>query len=106
MGRRHHNEEPVAAEPVTPEASITTPSSSQSSFSSYTSEIKNGNSGEIDAIRQKYRDMLYANLDMISNKIIDNTKKQSARNSAVTKFMKTFNIIVDGQEDKTLEFND
>ena len=50
--------------------------------------------------------MLYANLDMISNAIVDNTKKQSARNTTVTKFMKTFNIMLDDQEDKTLDFND
>jgi hypothetical protein len=50
--------------------------------------------------------MLYANLDIISNSIIDNTKKQSARNTTITKFMKTFNIMLDGQEDKSIDFND
>jgi hypothetical protein len=43
---------------------------------------------------------------MIGEKIIDNTKKQSAKNSVVMNFMKTFNIITDNQEDKSLEFND
>lgn len=56
-------------------------------------------------IKSKYRDMLDKNLDMISDKIIDNTKKQSAINSVITKFMKTFNIIRDGQENKSIEFS-
>jgi hypothetical protein len=43
---------------------------------------------------------------MISNTIVDNTKKQSARNTTVTKFMRTFNIMIDDQEDKSLDFND
>jgi hypothetical protein len=50
--------------------------------------------------------MLFANLDMISDRIVDNTKKQSARNSVITRFMKTFNIIEDGQDNKGIEFND
>jgi hypothetical protein len=60
----------------------------------------------MEAIRKKYRDMLYANLDMISDRIVENTKKQSARNSVITRFMKTFNIIEDGQDNKGIEFND
>jgi hypothetical protein len=49
--------------------------------------------------------MLYAKIDMIGDKIMENTKRQSAINSTVTKFMKTFNIILDGQENKSIEFN-
>jgi hypothetical protein len=60
----------------------------------------------MEAIRKKYRDMLYANLDMISDRIVENTKRQSARNSVITRFMKTFNIIEDGQDNKGIEFND
>jgi hypothetical protein len=60
----------------------------------------------MEAIRKKYRDMLYANLDMISDRIVENTKKQSARNSVITRFMKTFNIIEDRQDNKGIEFND
>lgn len=104
--RNIHREEPAPAEPVASEVPVDNSTSSQSSFKPYTSEISSQNNGEIEAIRKKYRDMLYANLDMISNSIIDNTKKQSARNTTITKFMKTFNIMLDGQEDKSIDFND
>jgi hypothetical protein len=64
------------------------------------------NNKRIESIKQKYEAMLYAKIDMIGDKIMENTKKQSAINSSVTKFMKTFNIITEGQEGKTIEFND
>ena len=60
---------------------------------------------EIDEIRKKYKEMLYSNLDMISDRIIDNTKKQSAINSVLIKFMKTFNIIWDWWNE-SIEFNE
>lgn len=63
------------------------------------------NTWELKAIRDKYREMFNANFDMISNAIVDNTKKQSAKNSVITKFMKTFNIILDGQEERKIDFN-
>ena len=100
----HHDETAPVIEPTVTSTPISNSSQPQS-FSSW-SEIKKQNTGEIDAIRKKYKDMLYANLDMISNAIVDNTKKQSARNTTVTKFMKTFNIMLDDQEDRTLDFND
>ena len=66
----------------------------------------NRDKNEIVSLKQKYSEMLHANIDMISKKIIDNTRGQSTKNSAVMNFMKTFNIIIDDQEDKDLEFND
>ena len=33
-------------------------------------------------------------------------KKQSLKNSVIINFMKTFNIIIDGQEDMSIDFND
>ena len=66
----------------------------------------NRDKNQIASLRQKYSEMLHSNIDMIGEKIIDNTKKQSAKNSVVMNFMKTFNIITDNQEDKSLEFND
>ncbi|MBR4634131.1 hypothetical protein IKO50_04185 [bacterium] len=47
----------------------------------------------MESIRKKYKDMLNINLDMISNSIINHTKRQSAVNSIITKFMTTFNIM-------------
>lgn len=70
------------------------------------SGIVNKNKERIKAIKEKYEAMLYAKIDMIGDKIMENTKKQSAINSSVTKFMKTFNIITEWQEGKTIEFND
>ena len=63
-------------------------------------------SKKIETIKQKYEAMLYTDIDIISDSIVNNAKKQSAINSVVTKFMKTFNIIIDGQEKKSIEFND
>ena len=60
----------------------------------------------LEAIKQKYEAMLYEKIDMIGDKIMENTKKQSAINSSVTKFMKTFNIITEWQEGRTIEFSD
>ena len=97
-------EEPTPSEPVVTNSPVSTWSQSQS-FKPW-SEIGKQNIGEMEAIRKKYRDMLYANLDMISDRIVENTKKQSARNSVITRFMKTFNIIEDGQDNKGIEFND
>ena len=101
---------PVSAASIlnnTPVNSIPQPQSQpQSAFKPSTTEITRHNNSEIEAIKWKYREMLFANLDMISDRIVDNTKKQSARNSVVTKFMKTFNIILDGQEESGIDFND
>lgn len=94
------NTEPTPSEPAnTP---VNTPSQPQS-FKPST--IINNNSIDLNAIKSKYKDMLYANLDMISNRIIDNTKRQSAMNSVVTKFMKTFNIIPTQWEFGSIDFN-
>ena len=89
----------------TPSIPTNTPSQSQT-FKPSDFETWNKGKDEIDNIRKKYRDMLYANLNMINNNIIDNAKKQSTKNSIITKFMKTFNIMTDGQEDKSIDFND
>jgi len=79
---------------------------SYQSFQPTVSGIVNKNREKIESIKQKYEAMLYAKIDMIGDTIIENTKKQSAINSSVMKFMKTFNIITDGQDDKNIEFND
>lgn len=81
-------------------------SSQQWSFEPATSEIRSNNNGEMEAIRKKYRDMLNANLDMISNSIIDHTKRQSTMNTAITKFMTTFNIMSPYWWFSSLDFND
>ena len=45
-------------------------------------------------------------INLIEDAIIAWTEKQSERNSVITNFMKTFNIILDTQEDKSIDFND
>lgn len=101
-------EEPVEDSiPTETTSSIPVNTSSQTqSFRPSASKGWKRNGAEFDGIRKKYRDMLNSNLDMISNNIVNNTKKQSAVNSVVTRFMKTFNIIKDGQENRSIEFND
>lgn len=61
---------------------------------------------EIDSLRKTFWEMIHANLELIGNTIINHTKKQSARNSIITKFMKTFNIISDEQFENTIDVND
>ena len=63
------------------------------------------NEEQIKSIKNKYKEMLDEDLDIIWGLVAENTNKQSSRNSVVTKFMKTFNIILDGQENKSIEFN-
>ena len=50
--------------------------------------------------------MLNINLDMISNSIINHTKRQSAVNSIITKFMTTFNIMSPSWWFSSLDFNE
>ena len=45
-------------------------------------------------------------INLIEDAIIAWTEKQSERNSVITNFMKTFNIILDTQESKSIDFND
>ena len=100
----HNHEHPA------PVAAIETNSSVNgvppSTFKPSITKIDRHNNPEIESIKWKYKEMLEANLDIISDNIVDNTKKQSARNSIITKFLKTFNIISDIQEDKSIDFND
>ena len=49
---------------------------------------------------------LSTQINLIENAIIAWTEKQSERNSVISNFMKTFNIIQDGQEEKSIDFND
>jgi hypothetical protein len=99
---RINNEQTPSPEPV---HDIYTNTPSQPwSFRPATSEI--GDKWEMEAIRKKYRDMLNANLDMISNSIVDHTKRQSSVNSAITKFMATFNIMSPSWWFSSLDFND
>ena len=78
---------------------------SQSYYKPQASRIIDKHKKRIEDIKQKYEDMLYKKIDMIGDNIMENTKRQSAINSTVTKFMKTFNIITEWQETKTIEFN-
>lgn len=64
------------------------------------------NKEQIESIKNKYREMLDEDLDIIWELVAENTNRQSAINSAVTKFMRTFNIIPDGQGTRSIEFND
>lgn len=66
----------------------------------------NRNMDKIKSLKQKYTEMFDMNLGLIEDNIIDNTKKQSLKNSVIINFMKTFNIIIDGQEDMSIDFND
>lgn len=61
---------------------------------------------EFISLKQKYSEMLNMNLGLIEDKIINNTRVQSKKNSIMINFMKTFNIIIDGKEDESIEFND
>ena len=51
-------------------------------------EVQMGKSRE-----QKLQNLLSAQVDLISNNIMENTQKQAAKNNAIIWFMKTFNII-------------
>jgi hypothetical protein len=61
---------------------------------------------KIKSLKQKYTEMFDMNLGLIEDKIIDNTRKQSLKNSVIINFMKTFNVLFDGQEDTNIDFND
>ena len=76
------------------------------SFRPATSEIRGNSREEMESIRKKYKDMLNINLDMISNSIINHTKRQSAVNSIITKFMTTFNIMSPSWWFSSLDFNE
>jgi len=76
------------------------------SFRPITSEIRGNSREEMESIRKKYKDMLNINLDMISNSIINHTKRQSAVNSIITKFMTTFNIMSPSWWFGSLDFNE
>lgn len=64
------------------------------------------NRWELEALRKKYSDMLNADIDMIGNMIMDNTKMQSAKNSSITKFLKTFNILWYSWWFENVDFNE
>lgn len=66
----------------------------------------NRNMDKIKSLKQKYTEMFDMNLGLIEDKIIDNTRKQSLKNSVIINFMKTFNVMFDGQEDTNIDFND
>lgn len=61
---------------------------------------------EIDTLKKRFWDMLNANIDLISSTVIDHTKGQSAINSVITKFMKTFNIMSDIGAYNGIDFNE
>lgn len=58
---------------------------------------------EIESLKQRFGDMLNANIDLIGDAVVNHTKKQSARNSVIIKFMKTFNIILDEENMKNID---
>lgn len=68
-------------------------------------QIKSQSIENLATIRWKYLEMLNGNYDMISNAIVDNSRKQNVINSTVTKFMKTFNIIPSSWNFDNLQFS-
>jgi hypothetical protein len=88
-----------------PNVNVSSPSGAQSVKHS-TSNTWEKNRWEIEALREKYSDMLNADLDMIGDMIMDNTKMQSAKNSSITKFMKTFNILWYSWWFQSVDFNE
>jgi hypothetical protein len=48
---------------------------------------------------------LNSQVNLLSNAIVESSKKQSAINSIVVKFMKTFNVIADPQNIENIEIN-
>ena len=61
---------------------------------------------EIDLITWRLWDMINVNLDLISDTVIEHTKKQNAMNSLIMKFMKTFNIISWEEDASNIDIND
>lgn len=61
---------------------------------------------EIDLLTWRFWDMINVNLDLISNSVIEHTKKQNAMNSLIMKFMKTFNIISWEDDASNIDIND
>lgn len=60
---------------------------------------------ELISLKERFWNMLNANIDLIGDSVINHTKKQSTRNSVVIKFMKTFNIILDEENIKNIDVN-
>ena len=58
---------------------------------------------EIESLKQRFWDMLNANVDLIWGTVVNYTKKQSTRNSVIIKFMKTFNIVLDEENMKNID---
>ena len=61
---------------------------------------------EIISLRKRYSDMLNANIDLIGDTVINHTKRQSAVNSIITKFLRSFNIISDERIENSIDIND
>ena len=63
-------------------------------------------SNKIDNMTNKINSLMEQKVSLMSNTLIEDSKKQSSKISTITKFMKTFNIIVNGGENKNIELYD
>ena len=50
--------------------------------------------------------MLNSQIDLIGQAIKDNTESQAQKNSAITEFMKTFNVVSNSRNFSSLDFNE
>ena len=64
------------------------------------------NRWNIGSKRNGTNEALNSQLDLIGKAIKDNTESQAQKNSAITEFMKTFNVVSNSRNFSTLDFNE
>ena len=69
-------------------------------------QIQQANGWNIEYRKQKAKEVLNSQLGLIGNAIKLSTENQAQKNSAITEFMKTFNITSNSRKFNNLDFND
>ena len=60
---------------------------------------------DIDSRRSEVQELLNSQINLIGDTIKNNTESQAQKNSAISKFMKTFNVISDNWQFSSWDFN-
>jgi len=58
-------------------------------------QIHKTNNSDIESRKSEVTELLNSQIDLIGGAIKNNTESQTQKNSAINKFMKTFNVISD-----------
>ena len=69
-------------------------------------QIEQANGWNIEYRKQRAKEVLNSQLGLIGNAIKLNTENQAQKNSAITEFMKTFNVTSNSRKFNNLDFND